>query len=190
MSGPNDPPRSVDGSAGARSKHLASWLLLGLLGFIWGANFLFMKIALGVVPPLEVAWLRTIFGALPIAALALVRGSLARTDLRFLHHFAVMAVLANVGPYVLFVIGTAHLPSGVAGVISGAIPFVTAGIVAVALPAERLTRTKALGLGMGFAGILLVAPLYGAAAHAGGGSPILGMASMLAGSLSYALALV
>ena len=65
-----------------------------------------------------------------------------------------MALLANVGPYVFFVIGTAHLPSGVAGVISGAIPFVTAAIVAVALPAERLTRVKALGLGIGFAGIL------------------------------------
>ncbi|MCV9961893.1 DMT family transporter [Pararhizobium sp. BT-229] len=169
---------------------LASWCLLGLLGVIWGTNFLFMKMALAVVPPLEVAWLRTIFGALPIAAFALVRGSLAMTDWRFGHHFVAMALLANVGPYVFFVVGTAHLPSGVAGVISGAIPFVTAAIVAIALPAERLTRIRAFGLGIGFAGVLLVAPLGHGAASASGDSPLIGVAAMLAGSVSYALALV
>jgi drug/metabolite transporter (DMT)-like permease len=164
--------------------------LLGLLGVIWGTNFLFMKMAVAVVPPLEVAWLRTIFRALPIAALALVRSSLARTDWRFAHHFAAMALLANVGPYAFFIIGTAHLPSGVGSVISGAIPFVTAAIVAIALPTERLTRFKALGLEIGFAGVLLVAPLGRGAASASGGSPLIGVAAMLAGSVSYALALV
>jgi drug/metabolite transporter (DMT)-like permease len=168
---------------------LLSWSLLALLGLIWGTNFLFMKMAVAVVPPLEVAWLRTMFGAMPIACLALATRSLARTDLRLVHHFAAMALLANVGPYVFFVIGTSHLPSGVAGVISGAIPFVTAGIVAIALPAERLTVGKLLGLSIGFAGILLVAPIHGGEAHTSG-SPAIGVAAMLAGSASYALALV
>ena len=185
---------SVSGGTGdtstAQESQLFSWSLLGLLGIIWGSNFIFMKMALVVVPPLEVAWLRTIFGALPIAAFALARGFLAKCDWRFAHHFAVMALLANVGPYVFFVIGTAHLPSGIAGVISGAIPFVTAAVVAIALPAERLTRAKTFSLGIGFAGILLVAPLHGAAASARAGSPFIGVASMLAGSVCYALALV
>ena len=190
MSSSSGSPRPGHDANASSMPWLVSWSLLGLLGVIWGTNFLFMKMAVAVVPPLEVAWLRTIFGALPIAAFALVRGSLARTDWRFAHHFAAMALLANVGPYVFFVIGTAHLPSGVAGVISGAIPFVTAAIVAIALPAERLTRVKALGLGIGFAGVLLVAPLGRGAASASGGSPLIGVAAMLAGSVSYALALV
>lgn len=173
-----------------QSSHLISWTLLGLLGIIWGTNFLFMKMAVAVIPPLEVAWLRTIFGALPIAMFALGWRLLAVSDWRLAHHFIVMALLANLGPYVFFVIGTSHLPSGIAGVISGSIPFVTAGIVAVALPAERLTKSKTLGLGIGFAGILLVAPLHGAVVHAGGGSPIIGLGVMLAGSVSYAFALV
>lgn len=177
-------------AASAANPHLLSWTLLGLLGLIWGTNFLFMKIAVAVVPPLEVAWLRTIFGALPIALFALGRRLLFLSDWRLAHHFIVMALLANLGPYVFFVIGTSHLPSGIAGVISGSIPFVTAGIVALALPAERLNKSNALGLGIGFAGILLVAPLHGAAAHAGSGSPIIGVGAMLAGSVSYALALV
>lgn len=190
MSVSNGAPGPLSGANASSMRWMVSWSLLGLLGIIWGTNFLFMKMAVAVVPPLEVAWLRTIFGALPITALALGRGSLKRTDWRYAHHFAAMALLANVGPYVFFVIGTSHLPSGVAGVISGAIPFVTAAIVAVALPAERLTRAKALGLGIGFAGVLLVAPLGSGAASASGGSPLVGVAAILAGSVSYALALV
>jgi drug/metabolite transporter (DMT)-like permease len=173
-----------------QSADVLSWTLLGVLGIIWGTNFLFMKMALAVVPPLEVAWLRTIFGALPIGLFALGRRLLAVDDWRFAHHFIVMAVLANLGPYVFFVIGTSHLPSGIAGVISGSIPFVTAGIVAAALPEEKLTKGKALGLGVGFAGILLVAPLSGASSYAVTGSPVVGVAAMLAGSVSYAFALV
>lgn len=180
----------MDGASATESTQLVAWSLLGLLGIIWGTNFLFMKMAVAVIPPLEVAWMRTIFGAVPIALFAFGRRLLAAGDWRFAHHFVAMALLANVGPYVFFVIGTSHLPSGIAGVISGAIPFVTAGVVAVALPAERLTRSKTIGLGVGFAGILLVAPLHGAAAPANGGSPIIGVGAMIAGSISYALALV
>lgn len=166
------------------------WLLLAVLGIIWGTNFLFMKLAVAVLPPLEVAWLRTLFGAIPIAGYALVTRSIARDDWRHLHHFAAMAVFANVGPYVLFVLGTQHLPSGIAGVISGAIPFITAAIVAVALPSEVLTRAKVIGITIGFAGVMLVAPLGANGPTQTGSSPLFGVAAMLGGSLSYALALV
>ena len=167
-----------------------AWLLLVLLGVIWGTNFLFMKLAVNVIPPLEVAWLRTLFGAIPITLFALFRRSLDWRDWRHVHHFTAMALLANVGPYVLFVIGTEHLPSGIVGAISGAIPFITAGVVAVALPSEVLTRSKLTGIAIGFAGVLLVAPLGGGVGVAAASSSLIGMAATLGGALSYALALV
>lgn len=173
-----------------RMKRLLPWLSLVLLGVIWGSNFLFMKLAVGVIPLFEVAWLRTLFGAVPVAAFALATRSLDWRDWRHLHHFAAMAFLANVGPYVFFVIGTQHLPSGIAGVISGAIPCITAAVIAVALPTEVLTRSKVIGLVIGFAGVVLVAPLGSDGPQQPGSSALIGVASMLAGSVSYALALV
>jgi drug/metabolite transporter (DMT)-like permease len=166
------------------------WLLLLVLGIIWGTNFLFMKLAVAVIPPLEVAWLRTLFGAVPIAGFALVTRALDRSDWRHLHHYVAMALLANVGPYVFFVLGTHYLPSGIAGVISGTIPFITAGVVAIALPAEVLTRSKLIAIAVGFAGVVLVAPLGNSGTQHAGASPLLGVAAMLGGSLSYAFALV
>ena len=160
-----------------------------MLGVIWGTNFLFMKLAANVIPLLEVAWLRTLFGAIPITLFALFRRSLDWRDWRHVHHFTAMALLANVGPYVMFVIGTEHLPSGIVGAIRGAIPFITAGVVAVALPSQVLTRSKLTGTAIGFAGVLFVAPLGGGGAAAGSSS-LLGVAATLGGALSYALALV
>jgi drug/metabolite transporter (DMT)-like permease len=163
--------------------------LLVLLGTIWGSNFLFMKLALADISPVNVACFRTLFGAVPIVALAALRGGLSSTHAKWVLHFAAMAILANVGPYLFFVFGTAHLASGIAGVISGSIPCITAVVVAVALPEESLTIRKLAGLAVGFAGILFVAPLSNAAAQPGG-STGLGIFYMLAGSFSYALALV
>lgn len=168
-------------------------LLLLLLGLIWGSNFLFMKLALASMPAVDVAWLRTLFGAVPILLLAGANGLISRRDFRFIHHFAVMAVLANVGPYLFFVLGTERLPSGVAGAISGAIPCMTAGIVAVALPEEMLTARKLAGIALGFAGVLLVSAVPSAAVATTLGTfseSWVGAAAMLCGSLSYALALV
>ena len=93
-------------------------LLLGLLGLVWGSNFLFMKLAVEEMPALDVALWRTIFGAIPIMALAIWLGVLRFHHLRYWPHFLAMALFANAGPYVLLVIGTAHLASGVAGAIA------------------------------------------------------------------------
>ncbi len=158
------------------------------LGVIWGSNFLFMKLAVSLIPALDVAMWRVAFGAIPIAALALARGLLKPDDLRHWHHFLAMALLANIGPYVLFIVGTDHLPSGIAGAIAGAVPVIAALIVSVALPSERPTVSMSIGLLFGLARVLRLSPL--GPSTDGMSLQWLGVAAMLGGSLSYALALV
>ncbi|WP_127903498.1 DMT family transporter [Solirhodobacter olei] len=162
--------------------------LLSVLGFFWGANFLFMKLAVVRIPALDVAMWRTACGAVPIVALAFWRRRILWRDLSHWPHFLAMALLASLGPYVLFVMGTEHLPSGVAGAIAGSVPCITAAIAAVTLPSERPTRATVLGLVLGLAGILLLSPLGGD--QSAGRLEWAGVLSMLGGALSYALALV
>src|SRR5205823_2451420 len=103
---------------------------------------------------------------------------------RRLHHFCAMALLANVLPFYFLVKGTQLLPSGIAGVISGAIPLMTALLALLVIPDERLGAVKAGGLGLGFAGVLLVAEAW--SKHGG----LLGESYILLGALSYAVAFV
>ena len=78
-----------------------------------------------------------------------------------LPHFAVMSLLATVFYYYAFAAGTARLPSGIAGMLAGAIPlfsFLTAWLF---LREEPLNGRSLSGLVLGFAGILCLAYLFG-----------------------------
>jgi drug/metabolite transporter (DMT)-like permease len=160
-----------------------------VLGLIWGTNFFFMKLAATVVDPLQVVWVRVVAGALPIVAWAALRGELRLRDLRHAHHFVAMALLANVLPFYFLVRGTQLLTSGIAGVISGAIPLFTAVLALLFVPDERLGRYKVAGLVLGFGGVLAVAEAWTRIGAVRDGS-LAGEGFILAGALSYAVAFV
>jgi drug/metabolite transporter (DMT)-like permease len=105
------------------------------LGLIWGSNFIFMKWASETITAGQVTFLRVLFGFLPIVVYAAVRRVLERRHLRHVHHFFVMSVLATSVYYFAYAAGTALLPSGIAGALSGAIPLFS--FVAAALFLRR-----------------------------------------------------
>ena len=72
------------------------------MGLVWGASFLFMKVALEGVSFGQVAWARLVFGAVTLGVIALVtRVRPPREPIVWLH-FAVVAVTYCVIPYLLF----------------------------------------------------------------------------------------
>jgi drug/metabolite transporter (DMT)-like permease len=158
----------------------AAFLLLGL---VWGSNFLFMKWAVALISPIQVVFLRVLFGFLPILGLALYKRALRRTDLRHWRHFAAMSVMATSFYYYAFVKGTALLPSGVAGMLSGVIPLLTYGLSAIGLRSEPLSARKLAGVSLGFLGVLLVARPW-ANGHAA--IDLRGVVYILLGALSLA----
>lgn len=160
-----------------------------LLGLVWGSNFLFMKWAVALISPAQVVFLRVLFGFLPVLALALYKRALRPTDLRHWRHFAVMSVLATSFYYYAFVKGTALLPSGVAGMLSGVTPLFTYGLAALALRREPLSVRKLCGVTIGFLGVILVARPWAnghAAINLGGVAYILLGSFSLASSFVYA----
>lgn len=134
-----------------------AYAALVLIGFVWGSNFIFIKMATEVLPPMQVVFLRVVVGFLPLAAVALWTGAFNRTQLRHLPHFAVMSVMATSFYYYGFVAGGALLPSSVAGLLGGAIPIVTFLTTLVFLRSERPNGLIALGVLVGFVGIALTA---------------------------------
>ena len=92
------------------------------LGLVWGSNFIFVKWAAVHISPVQITLLRVIFGFIPVVVYALWRGDLSWSQLRHGHHLVIMALLATALYYYAFARGTVLLPSGVAGMLSGAIP--------------------------------------------------------------------
>ncbi|AGT11198.1 DMT family transporter [Paracoccus aminophilus] len=153
---------------------------LAALGLIWGSNFIYMKWATALISPMQVVFLRVLFGFLPLALVAWRTGAITRSQLRHLPHFAVMSVLATSFYYYGFVAGTALLPTSIAGLLSGAIPIFTFLATLLFLREDPPTRRMALGIALGFLGIILSArPWQGYASVSWQG-----VAWMLGGTLS------
>jgi len=158
-----------------------------LLGVIWGTNFVFMKWAVEFISPMQVVLLRVLFGFIPILVLALWNRALRWSHLRYLHHFFIMSLLATTLYYLAYANGAALLPSGIAGMLSGAIPlfaFLTAFVFLRQEPINRLTVT---GLMVGFLGVLLIARPWSSAAD---GINVSGVLYTVAGSLSLGCSFV
>lgn len=135
----------------------AAYAALVLIGFIWGSNYIYMKLATAVIDPLQVVLLRVLAGFVPLAFVAWRVGAVNRGQLRHLPHFAVMSVMATSFYYYGFVAGTARLPSSVAGLLGGAVPIVTFLTSVLFLRSERPNALMAAGVAVGFVGIVLTA---------------------------------
>src|SRR5665647_2099607 len=94
-----------------------SWLLMGLTAAVWGASYMFIKIALddGVRAP-SLVFLRVLFGACILVPLALRRGGFAGIRERGRWAFGVgMAQVAL--PFLLITYGERWIPSSLAGIL-------------------------------------------------------------------------
>lgn len=126
------------------------------MGLVWGASFLFMKVALDGVSFAQIAWSREILGALTLGIVMLVgRHSLPRDPIVYLH-FVVIALTNAVIPHLLFAWAEQHVSSGLAAIYNSLTPIATAVLVAVAFRVEKLNRSQIVGVGVGLVGVLVI----------------------------------
>jgi drug/metabolite transporter (DMT)-like permease len=153
--------------------------MLGSSG-IWGASFLLIATSLDHFSPGIVAFLRITVGAVVLTAFAGARKPIARADWP---RVALLAFLWLAFPMTLYATAQERISSGLAGMLSAAIPVFTALLTAILLghfpaPVHRL------GIAIGAVGIILL----GLPARNDGGNSAYGVALILVAGVSYALA--
>ncbi|MBT0958864.1 DMT family transporter [Alphaproteobacteria bacterium KMM 3653] len=143
----------------AQKPGLENWLILALLGVIWGASFMSVTVALEGFSPFWLSAWRLVIGAVLLLVAAATTGRrLPRwrqpQGPRIWAHLLVFALFTNSLPFALLSWGQTHVPSAFAGVTMAAVPLITLPIAAAFVPGERLTLFKTLGFTMGFFGVL------------------------------------
>ena len=118
-----------------------------LLGAIWGASFLFMRIAVKEFGPIALIEVRVAFGGLFLLLVALAQGK-QRDLLRAPLHMSFVGATNSALPYTLFAYGLQLLSAGFGSVINATAPFFGA-LVGVIFLKESLTTTKWFGSGGG-----------------------------------------
>lgn len=135
-----------------------AWLpAYGTLALLWGASFLFIKVAVdGGVAPIYLTLGRCAAGALVLIVLLLVTRDRLPSDARLWGRLALLAFVGNVIPFTLFGYGEQRISSILAGIWNGTTPLMVLLVVLLFMPSERPTRERILGLAVGFVGVLVV----------------------------------
>ena len=126
------------------------------LTLIWGASFLFIKIGVEALAPMQVAFGRMAFGALTVLAIAVARRERLPRGAHIWGHLVVTATLANTVPFTLFAYAEQHVTSALASIGNATVPLFTLLFALLLLPSERPTVRRTVGLGIGFVGVLVV----------------------------------
>lgn len=155
-----------------------------LLVAIWGASFLFIKVGLEALAPLQVVLGRVGLGAAVLVAVVVARRIRLPREPRLWAHLLVTATLLNTVPFILFAYAEQRIPSAVASICNATTPLFTLVVAIAALPDERPTARRSLGLVLGFVGVSVV---FGAWNAAAGRPDPRGVAFALLASACYGL---
>jgi drug/metabolite transporter (DMT)-like permease len=135
-----------------------------LLSAIWGASFILIKLAGDEMPPVWVALGRLVFGSL-LLWIVLRLGRHKLPPLGLLGPLIAVAVLNNALPFCFFAWGERTVPSSIAAILNATTP-IWALLLGLTIGSARATRLTAVGVVLGFLGVLGV--VYGNSYATGG----------------------
>jgi drug/metabolite transporter (DMT)-like permease len=134
------------------------------------------------MPAPDVAWLRVALAAVLLLAVAWRAGTLpaVRGRWRWLFAYAIAEISI---PFPLIAAGEVHVASSLAAIIIAAVPLIGAVLALRFDRAERPTPVRALGLAVGFSGVVALMGVD----VAGNGAELLGAGAILVAAVGYAI---
>jgi drug/metabolite transporter (DMT)-like permease len=165
-----------------RSLSLLDLAALLFLGAVWGAAFLFLRIAAGEVGPVWAAEGRLAIGAAVLIVVAGRRTLMVARDR--IVAFLLVGALFTAVPFTLISYATLILPAGFTALLTAATPLFTA-LIAVGFLGQRLAPRVVAGL---LVGVVAVVVLVGWAPFALDATTALAVAAGLGAPASYAVA--
>jgi len=161
--------------------------LIGSLAAIWGASYLFIKVANRDFSPPAMMEIRLAVAAILLGAFVFItrgrRRALEELRAAGLTGMAI-GVFNGALPFTLIALGEHHIDSGIAAIANATVPIFNVMLAPLMLPSERATGTRLVGVGLGLVGVGVLS----------GAQPtvtllfVLGTLAVVLSSVSYAFA--
>jgi drug/metabolite transporter (DMT)-like permease len=160
--------------------------LLLLLSAIWGASYLFIKVAVRELEPTVLMCLRMLIAAAALIAFLAARhgtsAALGQLSGAW-REGIVFGVINGAVPFTLIAWGEKHIDSGVAAIANSSVPIFVAALAIKFKPSERATGLKLVGIVLGLAGVGVLAGVH----PEGGWWAVVGTLAVVLASFSYAI---
>ena len=157
-------------------------LELLLLAALWGGSFLFVRIAAPVLGPVWAIELRVLLAGLVLLPL-LFKAKLLSSARQHLVPLLLMGVANSAIPFLLYAFAALSLPAGFTSILNATAPLFGTVVAAIWLR-EKLSAAGAIGLSLGFGGVVI---LVGWRTIAATPAFFLAVAAGLLAALMYAL---
>ncbi|MBD0289757.1 MAG: DMT family transporter [Thermoleophilia bacterium] len=160
--------------------------LLLLVAGIWGASFMFIKVAVEEIDPVPMIWFRLMLAALVLAPVLVLQlgASAALEGLREgIGGFAFLGFMNSALPFTMIAWGETHIDSSIAAIANAPVPIFVALLALRFRPSERVTGVRLLGILVGFLGVGVLVGFH----PEGGWWGVLGTLAVVAAALCYAI---
>lgn len=155
---------------------------IAILALLWGSTFLWIKLALAMLAPVQVTLARCVLGAAVLTIGCRVTGNRLPRGFAIWRAVFVAAFFCNALPFALFSVGEQSVDSGVAGVLNATTPLWSL-LIGIGLGTQRQSHPARLaGLLLGFGGVLLIFAPWERTGHIG-----FGALEIVAAAISYAV---
>src|SRR6185312_14981306 len=156
-----------------------------VLGVLWGSSYLFIKVAVDGVDPVTLVTGRLAIGSIFLISMMRMRGLRFKRDPKFWGHVVAMSLIGIIIPQVLIAWSEQTVSSSVASILNATTPFFTLLFAAGVFRIEVFSRSKIIGLLVGFVG---VGVLTGSAIVDLASSSAQGQIALLISSIGYGVA--
>ncbi|MBS0907589.1 EamA family transporter [Pantoea dispersa] len=133
---------------------IADYVRLILLAAIWGASFLFMRIASPEFGAINTAFLRVLFGFLGLTVILFIMKSSYNFEGKFKSSL-ILGVINSGLPFFMYCLAARWLPAGYSAVLNATTPLMGA-LIGFAFFSEKLTARKWGGVVLGLVGIMII----------------------------------
>lgn len=131
------------------------WSRLVLLSVLWGGTFFFTGVALKELPPLTLVFLRLSLATLILLPVLRINRIRFPIGMAGWWPYAVMALINNVIPFSLLVMGQTYILGGMAAVVNATTPVFTV-LVAAIFGEEKLILRRVAGVLLGLCGVIIL----------------------------------
>ena len=133
-----------------------TWLLMMLLGLIWGGTFFLSEILLLEMTPFQIVFHRVSIAAIIMVIYITWRGKRLPRDKRSWFALAIMGLLNNAIPFSAIVFGQQYITGGLAAILNSTTAFFGVMLAGLFFKDERLTFRRLIGVIMGIIGVAII----------------------------------
>jgi drug/metabolite transporter (DMT)-like permease len=170
-----------------KTSGLFEFALLLLLGILWGIPYALTKISLATIPPLTLVAARVSIAALALWLIAFFQGLRVPMQPSLVGRLFAQGCMGCAVPYTLITFGQQSVHSALAAILNSTGPLFVCLINLVWIRQEPETFGRLIGIGVGLAGVTLIA---GASAVLDLGRTTLGQLAIIAATFSSALGVI